>query len=163
MSDDSIRVGDTVYVKVQDTTRTCPVYIKVKVTTISSPTRITGISHGYEDVLPVDTIKSTINQSSDSVKIQAKHIEIDGTATFKNNDNTTTTLSNYLTNNYDAKGAAQEAINNLEIGTRNFLLGTAEEKTNADLVTFDLSPAFYELSTDDILTISFDVNVASTG
>ena len=163
VSDDSIRVGDTVYVKVQDTTRTCPVYIKVKVTTISSPTRITGISHGYEDVLPVDTIKSTINQSSDSVKIQAKHIEIDGTATFKNNDNTTTTLSNYLTNNYDAKGAAQEAINNLEIGTRNFLLGTAEEKTNADLVTFDLSPAFYELSTDDILTISFDVNVASTG
>lgn len=40
------------------------------------------ISHGYEDVLPVETIKSTINQSSDSVKIQAKHVEIDGTAVF---------------------------------------------------------------------------------
>ena len=162
-SDSSIRAGDTVYYKVTDTTRSCPVYVKATVTKVNSNTSITSTSHGYEDVLPVDTIKSTINQSADSVKIQAKHIEIDGTATFKNNDNTTTTLSNYLTNNYDAKGAAQEAINNLEIGTRNFLLGTAEEKTNADLVTFDLSPAFYELSTDDILTISFDVNVASTG
>ena len=95
-SDDSIRVGDTVYVKVQDTTRTCPVYIKVKVTAISSPARITGISHGYEDVLPVDTIKSTINQSADSVKIAANHVDIEGAAIFSSGgayDKSTTVVS----------------------------------------------------------------------
>ena len=67
------------------------------------------------------TVTSLINQSADSVKIQANHVEIDGTATFKNSDNTTTTLGNYLTNNYDAKGAAQTAVDNLEIGGRNLL------------------------------------------
>ena len=113
-TDDTIRVGDTVYIKCQDTTRNCPVYIKVKVTAVTSSSRITGISHGYEDVLPVDTIKSTINQSSDAVKIQANHIEIDGTATFKNSDNTTTTLGNYLSNNYDSKGSAAAVQNNLD-------------------------------------------------
>ena len=33
-------------------------------------------------MLPVDTIKSTINQSSDSVKIQANHVDIEGAAIF---------------------------------------------------------------------------------
>jgi len=78
----NLRVGDTVYIKGTDSTRNCPVYIKVTVTGITSNASITGISHGYEDVLPVETIKSTINQSSDSVKIQARHVEIDGAAIF---------------------------------------------------------------------------------
>ncbi len=75
------KIGDTVYLKVKDSTRNCYVYIKATVTAVSG-NRVTCTSHGYEDVLPVDTIKSTINQSSDSVKIQAKHVEIDGTAIF---------------------------------------------------------------------------------
>lgn len=81
-STDGLRVGDTVYVKGTDSTRNCTVYIKTTVTAINSTTNFTGTSHGYEDVLPVDTIKSTINQSSDSVKIQARHVEIDGEAIF---------------------------------------------------------------------------------
>ena len=81
-STDGLRVGDTVYVKGTDGTRTCTVYIKTTVTAINSATNFTGTSHGYEDVLPVESIKSTINQSSDSVKIQARHVEIDGEAIF---------------------------------------------------------------------------------
>lgn len=120
-----MRIGDTVYIKKIDATRNnVPVYCKITVTAVPSSTQVTGISHGYEDVLPVDTIKSTINQSSDSIKIQANHIEINGTATFKNG-NTTTTLGSYLDNTYDAKGAAQTAVNNLEIGGRNLFLSTA--------------------------------------
>ena len=75
-------MGDTVYIKGTDSTRSCPVYIKTTVTSIASETRFTGTSHGYEDVLPVETIKSTINQSSDSVKIQANHVDIEGAAIF---------------------------------------------------------------------------------
>lgn len=82
VSTDGFRVGDTVYVKGTDGTRNCTVYIKTTVTSINSATNFTGTSHGYEDVLPVDTIKSTINQSSDSVKIQAKHVDIEGAAIF---------------------------------------------------------------------------------
>ena len=66
--------------------------------------------------MPVETIKSTINQSADSIKIAANHIEIDGTTTFKNN-NTTTTLSNYLNANYDAAGSAQTVANNAALKT----------------------------------------------
>lgn len=115
-STDGLRVGDTVYVKGTDGTRNCTVYIKTTVTAISSSTIFTGVSHGYEDVLPVDTIKSTINQSSDSVKIQAKHVEIDGAAIFSN-----TAFRQAADNAYDAKGTATNAINNLEIGGRNLL------------------------------------------
>lgn len=76
------KVGDTVYLQVKDTTRSCYVYIKATVTALSGTNGVTCISHGYEDVLPVDTIKSTINQSADSVKIQAKHVDIEGAAIF---------------------------------------------------------------------------------
>lgn len=84
----NLRVGDTVYVKGTDSTRGCQIYIKTTVTSVNNATNFTGTSHGYEDVLPVDTIKSTINQSADSVKIQANHVEITGTAVFNaiNND-----------------------------------------------------------------------------
>lgn len=80
--DYNLRVGDTVYLKVYDVTRECDVYIKGTITSKSSDTRINMTTHGYEDVLPVDTIKSTINQSSDSVKIQANHVNIEGAAIF---------------------------------------------------------------------------------
>ncbi len=148
-STENFRVGDTIYIKGTDSTRNCPVYIKTTIKTINSAMNFTGISHGYEDVLPVDTIKSTINQSSDTVKIQAKHIEIDGTATFKNSDNTITTLGNYLSNNYDEKGAAatvQNNLNNLQIGGRNLLRGTGTGK-DWTYTTFDAGTRTFTRST----------------
>lgn len=51
-------------------------------TAVSSSTSITVKGRGYEDAVPVDSIKSTINQSSDSVKIQANHVDIEGAAIF---------------------------------------------------------------------------------
>ena len=84
-----------------------------------------------------NTVASLINQSADSVKIQAKHIEIDGTATFKNSDNTTTTLGNYLTNNYDTKGAAaavQTNLDNLQIGGRNLLQRSSISQENLETI-----------------------------
>ena len=101
-----LRVGDTVYIKGTDSTRICPVYVKVTVSQIKSATQIQGIGHGYEDVLPVKTIKSTINQSADSVKIQAKHVDIEGAAIFSSGRLSTTSLNDA----YDAKGAADTAL-----------------------------------------------------
>ena len=108
-SNESIRIGDTIYLRAKDTTRDCYVYIKLTVTAKSGTTRITATSHGYEDVLPVETIKSTINQSSDSVKIQAKHVEIDGTATF-----------NAIKSSVES--TAQAAVDGIEVGGKNLLL-----------------------------------------
>ena len=102
-----IRVGDTIYLKVQDTTRICPVYIKTTVNIVNSATSIKCTSHGYEDILPVDTIKSTINQSSDSVKIAANHVDIEGAAIFSGNGRLSQTS---LNNTYDSKGSAS-AVN----------------------------------------------------
>ena len=106
-STDNIKVGDIVYIKGTDSTRNCPVYIKTTIRAINSTTQLATTSHGYEDVLPVDTIKSTINQSADSVKIAANHIEIDGTTIFKNG-NTTTTVNNYLAPQSEAVSCTQQ-------------------------------------------------------
>lgn len=105
-STENLRVGDTVYIKGTDSTRSCPVYIKITVTAINSATKVTGTAHGYEDVIPVDTIKSTINQSSDSVKIQAKHVDIEGAAIFSSGGRLSEAS---LDAAYDANGAASAA------------------------------------------------------
>ena len=118
VSTEDAKVGDTVYIKGKDKTRNCIVYLKGVVEEVPSTTSIKISGRGYEDVLPVDTIKSTINQSSDSVKIQAKHIEIDGTAMFRNSDNTTTTLGSYVS------GVADSAADSIQIGGRNLLRHT---------------------------------------
>jgi hypothetical protein len=115
------KVGDTVYLKVKDTTRNCYIYIKATVTAISGK-NVTCTSHGYEDVLPVDTIKSTINQSSDSVKIQAKHVEIDGTAIFSNSE-----FKAAADAAYDSKGSAAAAQSAAEATAAN----DATSKANA--------------------------------
>ena len=59
-STENVRVGDTVYIKGYDVTRKCTVYIKGT----------------------VNAVASSINQSAESVKIQASKVEIDGTAIF---------------------------------------------------------------------------------
>ena len=76
-----IRVGDTIYLQYKDTTRNCYVYIKGTVNSFSNH-NVNFTAHGYEDVLPVATIISTINQSAETVKIKAEKVEIDGTAVF---------------------------------------------------------------------------------
>lgn len=81
-STDGLRVGDVVYIKGTDATRNVPIYIKTTVKSINSATTFTGISHGMEDILPVDSAISSINQSAETVKIQASKVEIDGTAVF---------------------------------------------------------------------------------
>lgn len=106
----NLRVGDTVYIKGTDSTRNCSVYIKVTVTGITSNASITGISHGYEDVLPVETIKSTINQSSDSVKIQANHVDIEGAAIFSSGR----LSSEALNGTYDKKGTAEKVVSDFD-------------------------------------------------
>lgn len=100
-----------VYFKLQDTTRNCPVYVKVKITSVTSATQCRGISHGYEDVLPVDTIKSTINQSSDSVTIKANHVDIEGAAIFSSGGkyDTSTTIVKTETQWYSSTSATTKS------------------------------------------------------
>ena len=66
------------------------------------------------------TVASLINQSPDEIKIQANHVQINGTTTFVSGD-TISNLGEYLGNNYDAKGSAQTAVDNLELGGSNLL------------------------------------------
>ena len=110
VSTDGVRVGDTVYIKGTDTTRSCTVYIKGVVKTVSSATSVTVYGRGYEDVLPVETIKSTINQSADSVKIEARHVNIEGAAIFSSGRLSETSLNNA----YDLKGSAEEAYEKIQ-------------------------------------------------
>lgn len=110
ISSANLRVGDTVYIKGTDSTRNCMIYIKVTVTDVTSNASITGISHGYEDILPVETIKSTINQSSDSVKIQANHIDIEGAAIFSSGR----LSSEALNDTYDKKGTAEKVVSDFD-------------------------------------------------
>ena len=66
------------------------------------------------------TVASLINQSPDEIKIQANHVQINGATTFVSGG-TTSTLGGYLSDNYDSKGSAQTAVDNLEFGGRNLL------------------------------------------
>ena len=152
-STDNLRVGDVVYVQGTDSTRSCPIYIKTTVKTVDSATIFTGISHGYEDVLPVETIKSTINQSSDSVKIQAKHIEIDGTATFN-------AIKSSADAAYDAKGAASTAESNAKAA-----IPTDVSDLNNDsgyITSADVPTKVSELTNDSGYQTSTQVNSAIT-
>lgn len=97
-----LRAGDTIYLQYKDTTRNCYVYIKGTVNSFSN-SNVNFTAHGYEDVLPVATVISTINQSAETVKIQASKVEIDGTAVFN-------AAKSKLDAAYDAKGAAASLV-----------------------------------------------------
>lgn len=158
-STDNLRVGDTVYIKGTDTTRNCLVYIKITVTAIPSTTKVTGTAHGYEDILPIDTIKSTINQSSDSVKIQAKHVEIDGSAIFTNSDfQTALNEKGYQTasdvnNIVDGKGYALNSALTTEINQRKAQYGTSS--TGATTRDKSVTCANFELVAGNEITVKF--------
>ena len=101
------RIGDNVYLKYKDTTNN--VFRYIRGTVIEQPTadnKIKLVAQGYEDIRPVDTIKSTINQSADSVKIQAKHVDIEGAAIFSSGGRLSESSLNAA---YDEKGAATAA------------------------------------------------------
>ena len=112
-----LRVGDIVYVKCtwsfteNSTNKSAPVYIKTTVESITSATQFTAKSHGYEDVLPVNTIKSTINQSADSVKIAANHVDIEGAAIFSSGGayDKSTTVVKSETQWYSSTSAASKS------------------------------------------------------
>lgn len=67
-----------------------------------------------------ETLVSRINQTADTIKIEAEHVEIDGTATFN-------AIKSQADAAYDAKGAADA----VQVGGRNLLRFTAHpEYTN---------------------------------
>ena len=83
------------------------------------------------------TAAGLINVSPDSVKIAAKHVEIDGTATFN-------AIKSSADAAYDSKGSAsavQTNLDNLEVGGRNLLRRTKTyegwEKTSSVTLTQD--------------------------
>ena len=69
-------------------------------------------------------VASLINQSADTIKIQANHVEIDGTTTFGSNS----TVADYMNNAIDT------AVDNIDIGGRNLVLSssTAKSKTGTN-------------------------------
>lgn len=151
-SAEDVRVGDAVLIKGYDLTRQCNVYIKGTVNSISGNS-LNITSHGYEDVLPSDVVISSINQSAESVKIQASKVEIDGTAVFSAIKSSTDAA-------YDAKGAAatvQSNLDNIVIGGRNLLTGT-----DVWLTTFNsyssCGKSSETIPAGSVVTVSVEVN-----
>lgn len=82
-----------------------------------------------------NTIVSMINQTAESVKISAKNIELNGAVTFSSFDSSTqskiTNIENTANNASSAANTAQQTANsavdkidNLEIGSRNYILNS---------------------------------------
>lgn len=114
-----------------------------------------------------DTLTSEINASADTVKIDATKVNIEGAAIFTNGRLSTTSLNNA----YDSKGSAanvQNNLNNLKIGSRNYLLDSANERsvTYANNTNgFRDYPFSSILKTldDRVYTISFDAKASVEG
>ena len=128
----------------------------IKVTTDSISTEVSK-KVGASEVI------SKINQSAESIKIQASKVEIDGAAIFSN-----TAFRQAADNAYDAKGSAQTVQNNLdnlEIGGRNLAFGTAgvvvdkttlADGTRMEYFPFDLGQAL-PFGAGTPIVISFDL------
>lgn len=100
------------------------------------------------------TVASLINQSADSVKIEAQHVEIDGTAIF-------TAIKGQADAAYDAKGAAsavQDNLDNLAIGGTNLLGGTANPSSKQVVMNSAATSTFGDVSNynDDVSLYSFE-------
>jgi len=67
-----------------------------------------------------NNVISYINQTPESVKIQASRIEIDGTTVFRNSSSSTTTFADYVS------GVADEAVGAIEVGGVNLLRSTKD-------------------------------------
>lgn len=133
-------VGDTVFLKYYENTN--QVWRYIRGTVKSAPTVDTSIeltSHGYEDILPVDTIKSTINQSADSVKIQAEHVEFRGNVVFEN----IKTYTDAKYPSYDAVNAAIQDAADDKLD-KNSLYGKFEWSDDAAHISSYNSNEYYE-------------------
>jgi hypothetical protein len=133
-------VGDTVFLKYYENTN--QVWRYIRGTVKSKPTVDTSIeltAHGYEDILPVDTIKSTINQSADSVKIQAEHVEFRGNVVFEN----IKTYTDAKYPSYDAVNAAIQDAADDKLD-KNSLYGKFEWSDDAAHISSYNSNEYYE-------------------
>lgn len=100
------------------------------------------------------TIASLINQSADSVVIEADHIELNGTTVFN-------TIKSTLDSTYDEIGAAsavQTNLNNLQIGGRNlFALSNAVQgyiRSSSPYGEIVLTPTSPQHITSDFIPVS---------
>lgn len=125
VSSDNVRVGDAILIKGYDTTRQCNVYVKGTVNSISG-NYLSITAHGYEDVLPSDVVISSINQSAESVTIDANKINLIGAVTIG-----------------DLASATQDAVlnSNVLVGGRNLLRWTASPVANQTTVSTSTSPS----------------------
>lgn len=140
------KVGDLIYLKCLDNTNNRYLYIKGTVTAIPSTTKVTITAHGYEDILPVESIKSTINQSAESVKIQAKHVDIEGATIFSSGRLSTASLD-------DAYA--------VQIGGRNLLRKSyLRSSGTVDGITFSRSTDGYGVVISGTATAAIDQYVA---
>ena len=108
-----------------------------------------------------ETIASLINQTADTVKIEAEHIELDGTTTFN-------AIKSKADAAYDAIGAAQTAVDGIEVGGRNLFL--AEPSTKKPSVYLALcipaTVALSDFNVGDKLTVQLwgvEIDANSSG
>lgn len=131
-------------------------YADSAVSTAKAEIKVTtdGISTEVAKKVGNDEIISKINQSAETVQIEASRVEIDGTVTFN-------AIKSKTDAAYDAKGAAgvvQENLDNLEIGGRNLLRHTKDfaESTYTSTCTF-------EKDAEGITVITFPAYTGSVG
>ena len=96
VSIEGIHIGDTVNIINTDITRNTIVYIKVTVTSLEDLHSFKGIAHGYEDALLINSIKSTINNSSTEEKIAVEHVDIENATLFTNGRLSQTSLNTLI-------------------------------------------------------------------
>lgn len=146
-------------------------YTDSQVSAAKSEIKVTtdGISTEVSKKVGNSEIISKINQSAETIKIEASKVEIDGTVTFN-------AIKAKTDAAYDAKGAAsavQTNLNNLQIGGRNLLVGTAKNVSKATTATSSyVIQVLYDtpgqatlsalsFSANDEVTLSFDWKVTS--
>lgn len=108
-----------------------------------------------------ETIISTIRQSAESVQIKASQVEIDGTATFN-------AIKSSADAVYDAIGAAQTAVDGIEVGGRNlFLAEPSTKKPSAYLaLCIPATVALSDFNVGDKLTVQLwgvEIDANSSG
>jgi len=149
-STENVRTGDTVYIKGYDATRQCTVYIKGTVNSVSGNT-VNITSHGYEDVLPSDVVISSINQSAESVSINANRINLQGAVTISD-------LSS------DAQSATLNS--NISVGGRNYVLNSSGTLVSGlgsaagsrkEYQALNVGQSYMDIPHGTQVTISFDL------
>ena len=107
-------------------------------------------------------IESLINVAPSGVKIAADKVNIEGAAIFTSGRLSQTSLNNA----YDAKGAAADAVNNLEIGGKNYVLNSSgtlvsglgsADGSNKEYQALNVGQSYMDIPHGTQVTISFDL------